>query len=317
MMERKFKVSLSPHVRAEQSTSTIMTDVVIALLPACIMAVYFYGFSVALVLAVGVVSAVAAEYAWNFFTKKPQTISDMSAAVTGLLVAMNATSKTPWWVVMLGSFFAIIVCKQFFGGLGQNFINPAMAARAFMLASWPTRMTAFTVPFTDTLTSATPLMTIYGKTAGELPTLMQMFVGNMAGCIGEVSKVALLLGFVYLLFRKVISWRIPVIFIGTVFVLSAAFAGSGFDVTTGLYAILSGGLIMGAVFMATDYVTSPLTTWGQNLYALLCGVIVFLIRKFGALPEGVTYAILLMNIASPLIDKYIKPKKYGEVAKAK
>ena len=310
-------VSLSPHVRDTKSTFSIMRDVLIALLPACLVSVYYYGPNVLIILAVAIASAVICEYVWCKAFKKDPTISDLSAMVTGLLVGMNVPPTAPWWLVAIGSAFAIIVVKQMFGGLGQNFMNPALAARAFLLASWPVRMTSFVDPATDAVTSATPLATIYGKAQGTLPAIGDMLAGNMPGVIGEVSKAALLLGFAYLLLRQVVELKIPCVYIGTVFILSTLFGADTVSLHTGVYAIASGGLFLGAMFMATDYVTSPLTGWGRIIFAFGCGLITFIIRKFGKYPEGVTYAILLMNVATPLIDRFIKPRKYGEVSKAK
>ncbi len=312
-----FRVSLSPHVRDRRSTASVMRDVVIALVPAMIAGTLLFGWKSLMLCAVGTLSAVLSEWVWCTCMKKQQTIGDWSAAVTGLLLALNLPSTAPWWVAMIGSVFAVIIVKEFFGGLGQNFMNPAMAGRAFLLACWPTRLTSYVLPMSDTVTSATPLMALYGKMSGELPALSQMLLGVLPGSIGEVSKIALLLGFAYLLVRRVIGAHIPLIYLGVVFALSALFGGAAPSLLLGAQSVLTGGVLLGTIFMATDYVTSPLTLRGQCLFALGCGVITFVIRKFGAYPEGVTYAILLMNVATPLIDRYIKPRKYGEVAKAK
>lgn len=311
----KLSVSLSPHVKAKVSTQRIMLDVIIALLPACMASVYYFGWRCALIIAVSVCAAVGAEALWCFLMKKPNTAYDLSAAVTGLLVAMNLPSTAPWWLPLIGSAFAVIIAKQFFGGLGQNFINPAIAARAFLLASWPAQMTGYVAPFADAVSAATPLPAIYGEAAMAVPSVMDMFMGSMPGVLGEVSKAALLAGALYLVIRRVIAPRIPLIYIGTVFVMSALWAGGAPSAVTGLEAILSGGLVLGACFMATDYVTCPLTAWGQALFALGCGIITFVIRKFSAYPDGITYAILFMNVLTPLIDRFIKPRKYGKVAK--
>jgi electron transport complex protein RnfD len=283
-----FRVSLSPHVRARRSTASVMRDVDIALVPAMIAGTLLFGWKSLMLCAVGTFSAVLSEWVWCTCMKKQQTIGDWSAAVTGLLLALNLPSPAPWWVAMIGSIFAIIIVKEFFGGLGQNFMNPAMAGRAFLLACWPTRLTSYVLPMSDTVTSATPLMALYGKMSGELPALSQMLLGVLPGSIGEVSKIALLLGFAYLLVRRVIGAHIPLIYLGVVFALrigGAAVAFAGGAVGT------DRRCAFGAIFMATDYVTSPLTLRGQCLFALGCGVITFVIRKFGAYPEGVTYAI--------------------------
>jgi electron transport complex protein RnfD len=312
------RVSLSPHVRSHDSTSRIMLDVLIALVPSCAVGIWFLGVNAAVLLAVSTLSAVLAEDLWCRATKRPSPVRDLSAAVTGLLVGMNLPATAPWWLAVFGSVFAIIVVKQFFGGLGQNFINPAMAARAFLLASWPSRMTLFTSPgAVDAVSSATPLMVIYGKAEGAMPDIMQMLIGNIPGTIGEVSKAALMLGAAYMILRGTISPRIPLIYILTVFFLSSAFAVNGPSFYDGLYSIAAGGLFLGAIFMATDYTTSPITPGGQTIFALGCGVITFVIRRFGSYPDGVTFALLLMNTVTPLIDRYVRPRKYGEVAKAK
>ena len=313
----QIKVSLSPHVRSHDSTSKIMLDVIIALLPSCIAGVWFFGPSAAVLIVIAVLSAVVAEELWCRGTKQPSTVKDLSAVVTGILVGMNLPSGAPWWLAALGSAFAIIVVKEFFGGLGQNFMNPAMAARAFLLASWPTHMTTYFDPAIDAVSSATPLMVVYGKAEGVLPDIMQMLIGNMPGTIGEVSKAALLLGAAYMILRGTISPRIPMIYIGTVFALSTFFAPNGISAVDGMYSIASGGLFLGAIFMATDYTTTPITKNGRTIFAVGCGLITFAIRRFGSYPGGITFAILLMNIITPFIDRYVKPRKYGEVAKVK
>lgn len=312
-------VSLSPHIRDGRSTQSIMRDVLIALLPACVAGAYYFGPRALMLLALSTASAVLSEWLWCRAFKKESTIADLSAAVTGLLLGMNVPPTAPWWLVVIGSAFAVIVVKQMFGGLGQNFMNPALAARAFLLASWPVRMTTFIDPATDAITSATPLASIYGKAqeAASVPALSELLIGNMPGVIGEVSKAALLVGFAYLLIRQVVEIKVPLTYIGTVFALSALFGSGTVSLETGFYAIASGGLFLGAIFMATDYVTAPLTSGGKYVFAFGCGLITFIIRKFGKYPEGITYAILLMEVASPLIDRYIRPRKYGEVAKAK
>ena len=248
-------------------------------------------------LAVSVVSAVLAELVWQKLAHQTVRINDFSAVVTGLLLGLCITPSAPWWMVMIGAFFAIIVVKQLFGGIGDNFLNPALTARAVLLASWPALMTTPCTPF-DAVTSATPLMT------GEAST-MQLLLGDVPGAIGETCKVAILLGFVYLLVTQTIRWEIPVFTVAAAALLSWAL---GLDPLT---TVLSGGLLFGAVYMATDYVTSPLNRWAQIVYAIGIGVIVVIIRKFGAYPEGVTYAILLMNIAAPLLDRVMPQKIYG------
>lgn len=316
-------VSSSPHIRAKNTTSGIMTDVVIALMPAILAATYYFGIRAVYLTIISVAFSVLFEYLWQKALKKPVTVHDGTAVVTGVLLALNVPVTAPWWMVAVGDLVAIIIIKQFFGGTGHNFMNPAMGARAFLLASWPVAMTHWVKPFTtgfvidaDVISSATPLAHIKSGNIAELPPLLDMFTGNILGCLGEVCVPALLLGFIYLLIKKVITPTIPVAFVGTVFVLSVIFKTEGLDaLRSGLYAICSGGLLLGAIFMATDYATSPITTRGHIIMGIGCGAITFLIRRFGGYPEGVTYAILLMNIATPLIDKFARPKKFGVISK--
>ncbi|MBR6801731.1 MAG: RnfABCDGE type electron transport complex subunit D [Eubacteriaceae bacterium] len=315
MAERQFTVSSSPHIRGNQTTQVIMRDVIIALLPACVMGILQYGIKAILLLAVGVATAVASEYLAQKVMKRPITITDLSAAVTGLLLAMNVPVGCPWWVLAIGCVFAIVIVKQLFGGLGCNFINPALAARLFLVASYPTRMTgsAF-IPAGEvtsaataaTLTSATPLVV-----GAEGTPLLDLFlgIGDIHGCIGEISSAALLIGFAYLLWRKVITYRIPVVYMGTVAVFSLL-AGQNVP-----FQLCAGGLMLGSIFMATDYVTSPSTPLGEIIYAVGCGLMTCIIRFYGGYPEGVSYSICFMNLVTPLLDKYIKAKKYGEVKK--
>lgn len=290
-------LSPAPHVRTKNTTQRLMLNVVISLLPCAAAGIYYFGLRAAIVLAVSVVSAVLAELVWQKLAHQTVRINDFSAVVTGLLLGLCITPSAPWWMVMIGAFFAIIVVKQLFGGIGDNFLNPALTARAVLLASWPALMTTHYTPF-DAVTSATPLMT------GEAST-MQLLLGDVPGAIGETCKVAILLGFVYLLVTQTIRWEIPVFTVAAAALLSWAL---GLDPLT---TVLSGGLLFGAVYMATDYVTSPLNRWAQIVYAIGIGVIVVIIRKFGAYPEGVTYAILLMNIAAPLLDRVMPQKIYG------
>lgn len=308
-------VSSTPHVRSKESTQSVMRDVLIALLPAAAVGVYYFGANAALILVIAVVSAVGFEYLYQKGTKQVVTINDLSAAVTGLLLAMNMPSTAPWWMPIVGSCFAIIIVKQIFGGIGQNFVNPALAARAFLLASYPTAMTNWVTPGVDAVTTATPLAGL--KDGSLIPTnqnMMDAFLGNIGGCIGETCALALIAGGIYLIYRQVISWRIPVVYIGTVFVLTYLLGRS-----TGsfpVYEILTGGVMLGAFFMATDYTTSPMTPVGQIIMALGCGFITTLIRIYGGYPEGVSYSILIMNLCVPLIDRFTKPKVFGEVKKA-
>lgn len=307
------RLSTGPHILARTTTRGIMLDVLIALLPTAAAGIYLFGYRAAWVLAVSVVSAIVAEAAWQRLSRRPMQIGDLSAAVTGLLLGLNLPSTSPLWMAAIGSAFAVILVKQLFGGVGHNFLNPALAARAVLLTSWPARMTTFFVPerliqiggasaaeVGDAVTSATPLAK--GGTA-----LMDLFWGNIPGTVGEVCKAAILVGFLYLLIRRVIGPHIPVLFVGTVALMTWLYGGDP------LSAILTGGVLLGAVFMATDYVTNPMLIAGQCLFAVGCGVIVVIIRQHGNYPEGVTYAILLMNILTPLIDKFMKRRVYGEV----
>lgn len=312
MNENKLTVSSSPHIRSALTTQKIMLYVIIALLPACAVSVYVYGLKALLLMAICVAGAVATEYVLQKLLKKEVTVSDLSAAVTGLLLALNLPVKAPWWMALIGSVVAIALVKQLYGGLGNNFMNPALAARAVLMVSWPALMSgsAF-IPAADTVTSATPLVT---AGTAEAPSLLAMFLGfpKVYGCLGEISAAALLLGGIFLVAKKVISPRIPVIYIATVAVFSLL---AGYGVEGTLYQLCAGGLMLGAVFMATDYVTSPTTPVGQTIFALGCGIITCVIRFYGSYPEGVSFAILLMNVAAPLIEKYTKIKKYGVVKK--
>lgn len=309
------RISTAPHMHNPLTTQRLMQYVFIALLPTAAWGVYAFGFSVLLVLCVSMASAVCAEFIWQKIAKQPVRVGDFSALVTGLILGLNLPATAPWWMVMIGAFFAIIIVKQLFGGLGDNFLNPALAARAVLLASWPVHMTAsacvnptFFQAGVDAVSTATPL----GAPANY--TLMQLFLGQVPGAIGEVSKAAILIGLLFLLVTKVISWRIPVLMTASVFCCTMLIGGATPEAA--LAAVLSGGVLFGAVFMATDYVTSPITPWGQVIYAVGIGLIITLIRQFGSYPEGVTYGILLMNIATPLIDR-IPRKIYGVKKEAK
>ncbi len=295
-------VSLSPHVRSGATTRRIMLDVCLALLPAVIFAVYWFGFGVLLTVLLSVTSAILSEFLMEKALRRPVTIDDGSAAVTGLLLALTLPAGTPWYVPVLGSVFAICIAKQVFGGLGDNFVNPALAGRAFLLASFPAAMTTYPL-VADAVTSATPLSSEF---AGSVDYL-QAFIGRIGGCIGEVSTLALLIGAAYLLIRRVIDWRIPLSYLGTMALLTVIGGGNVLD------SVLLGGTVLGAFFMATDYVTSPVTSWGRVIYGVGIGIINYTIRRWGAYPEGTTYAILLMNIAAPLIERFTRPRKYGEV----
>ena len=322
---KNLKVSSSPHIRNEDSTRQIMLDVVIALLPALAVAVFVFGARSLVMTVVSVLGCVFFEWLYNKLQKKPMTITDGSAVVTGMLLAYTLPVTAPYWVVLIGDFFAIVIVKCLYGGIGQNFINPALGGRAFLMASWPVAMTTwckvqtslplFTTP--EIQSAATPLTFLK---EGNLPnvSLQNAALGMVGGSMGEISALALLIGGVYLLYRRVISWHIPVSFIGTVAVITFLFPKgdmSGFTFMS--YELLCGGLMLGAIFMATDYATSPVTKKGQLIYGVGCGLLTVLIRYFGSYPEGVSYAILLMNACCFLIEKISRPKKYGFVAPVK
>ncbi len=311
-INEKLVVSESPHTRSGSSTSKIMIDVAIALVPAIAAGTVVFGFRALLVVFVCVLAAVASEWGWQKLLKRPSTVADFSAVVTGLLLAMNLPVTIPLWMAAIGSVFAIIVVKQFFGGIGHNFMNPALAARAFLLTSWAQAMTTWQQPFSDAVSSATPLAIMKGGLAEPLPSYLEMFLGNTAGCIGEVSTLAILLGAAYLLLKGIISLRIPATYIITVAVLTFVFGDSnGLFKGDALMHILSGGLMLGAFFMATDYVTTPYTKCGQIIFGFGCGVLTAVIRLFGGYPEGTSYAILIMNVVAPLIDRKCVPKRFG------
>ncbi len=322
---KNLKVSSSPHIRNEDSTRQIMLDVVIALLPALAVAVFVFGARSLVMTVVSVLGCVFFEWLYNKLLKKPLTITDGSAVVTGMLLAYTLPVTAPYWVVLIGDFFAIVIVKCLYGGIGQNFINPALGGRAFLMASWPVAMTTwckvqtslplFTTP--DITSSATPLTFLK---EGKLPTesLQNAALGMVGGSMGEISALALLIGGVYLLYRRVITWHIPVSFLGTVAVITFLFPkGDLSGLTFMSYELVCGGLMLGAIFMATDYATSPVTKKGQLIYGVGCGLLTVLIRYFGSYPEGVSYAILLMNACCFLIEKISRPKKYGFVAPVK
>ncbi len=310
-MDHRFVVSASPHIRSKETVRSVMRDVLIALLPATVFGVITFGVNAAILIVLAIGAAVATEaFIQKYMRKTAITIKDLSAVVTGLLVAMNIPSTAPWWLPIIGSIFAIAIVKQAFGGIGHNFMNPALAARAMLMASWPVEMTTWVSPGADAVASATPLgMIKEGMPVDQLPSVWDAAMGTIGGCIGETSAVLLLLGGLYLIFRGIISWRIPVIYMATVFVFALFF--NGFDFQMGLYQIVTGGLLLGAFFMATDYASSPVSVKGQMFYAFGCGLLTILIRQFGSLPEGVSYSILLMNVATPIIEKYTAPKVFG------
>lgn len=299
-MKDMLNVSSSPHIRHSETVTGIMGDVIIALMPAAVYGCILFGIRAAAVLAVCVLTAVLSEFLWDKALKKPDSVKDLSAVVTGLLLGMNLPPTLPLWQAAIGSVAAIIVVKQMFGGLGHNFANPAIAARIILLVSFPASMTRFTEPVSDAVTSATPL----AGTAGAL-SFKTLFFGMHAGSIGETSAFLLIVGGLYLVIRRVITPVIPVCFIGTVALLSLI---AGENV---MLSVFGGGLILGAVFMATDYTTSPTTPLGKAVFAVGCGIITFVIRKFGSLPEGVSYSILLMNILVPHINRFTLSKPFG------
>lgn len=302
-----FKVSSSPHIRSADTTSSIMLDVIIALTPIGIASIVMFGFKAALLIAVTVASCVLSEYLWCKALKKPSSLNDLSAIVTGLLLAYNLPPTLPLWMAMLGGAIAIIIVKQMFGGIGHNFANPAITARIVLMVSFPAAMTTFTEPFSNAVTSATPLANI-GTPVG----LLRLFIGDHSGSLGETSAMLIILGGIYLVLRKVINPAIPLSFCASAFLMNLIFTG---NFKGSFIAILSGGLLLGAVFMATDYVTSPKTLIGKIIFGIGCGVITILIRQLGNLPEGVSYSILLMNLLTPLIEKIPAKKPFGWEAK--
>jgi electron transport complex protein RnfD len=333
-----FVLSTSPHIRDRESVPSIMRTVALSLIPAFAASVYFFGARAAILCATCVVSCCAAEWLiTKLLLKRPNTLGDFSAVVTAILLAFNLPPSLPWWMAVIGSVVAIGIAKMAFGGLGNNFINPALAGRAFLMAAYPAAMTSWTAPAggtmnglagtVDAIAQATPLAAF--SKAMETGTfqaldfqeaLGNLFIGNVGGCIGETSALALLLGAIVLFYRRIIGFSIPVVYIGIVFVFSWVFNGTGHFFTSDaliipFYQILSGGLMLGALYMATDMVTSPITTKGRIIFAAGCGVLTWSIRKFGGYPEGVSYSILLMNLVAPLIDRYTRPKMYGKVKK--
>ena len=321
----KLIVSSSPHMVTKTDTSKIMGTVLIALLPAFAVGIYQFGFRVVTLTVVFVASCVLFEYLYNKITKKPQTVGDLSAVLTGVLLAFNCPSSLPYEIAIVGSFAAIVVIKQLFGGIGQNLVNPAVTARVFMFIAFATPMTSWPTPrgghatgaVVDATTSATPLGVLshgsFADVYNDGFTKMDLFLGNVGGCIGEVSALAILIGGLFLIWKKVISPIIPVTFIATVFVLGLIWGG--FD--GALFHILAGGLMLGAFFCATDYVTSPTLPLGKVIFGIGCGLFTMLIRIFASYPEGVSFAILLMNILTPYIDKICEKRMYKLPKKAK
>lgn len=309
---KKLQISISPHINSSLTTQKIMLDVVIALIPALVTSVVFFGWRALLVTAFCVGVCVLAQYLFEVLCKRPVEAGDLSAVVTGMLLAFNLPVTIPLWQAAIGSIFAIIVVKELFGGIGHNFANPAITARVVMLLAFSSSMTNWVVPGSaELVTGATPLALIAQDKMGELPSLLDMFLGKIGGSLGETSALALIIGGVYLVIRRVIRWHTPVFFVGTVFVGALLF--SGFDVSFALYQILSGGLMLGAIFMATDYSTTPPTPFGKVVFGIGCGLITLVIRLWGSNPEGVSYAILLMNILAPYISDLTRHKIFGAV----
>ena len=310
-MSEVFNVSTNPHVRSKVTTQSIMRDVLIALAPACIFGVYNFGFDALIRLIIGVVTCVATEAIYQYFMHLKVTVSDLSAAVTGLLIAMNIPSTLNVGYEIVGCIFAIIVVKQLFGGIGQNFMNPALAARCFLLIAFTGPMTNFV---TDTYSGATPLAVLKpGAEPAQATSLLTLFIGKHAGVIGETSVICLLIGAAYLLIKKIISWRIPVTYIATFAVLMFLFApGHQFEAEYLLKELCAGGLVLGAFFMATDYVTSPITPMGKIVFGVILGILTFIFRMFGGSAEGVSYAIIFSNLLVPLIERVTGPKSFGK-----
>ncbi len=305
-MGENYNISSSPHIRSKVTTSNIMLMVIIALLPATAFGVYNFGISALIVVVLTTASAVLTEYLYQKLMHKKVTIGDYSAALTGLLLALNLPAEAPWWMCVLGSVFAILVVKQVFGGLGQNFMNPALGARCFLLISFTGRMTSFTY---DGVTGATPLALLK---AGEQVDVFDMFIGNISGTIGETSVIALLIGAIFLVVMGVIDFRIPVTYIVTFAIFVIIFGGHGLDFNYVAAHLCGGGLMLGAWFMATDYVTSPITKRGQILYGVCLGILTGLFRLFGGSAEGVSYAIIFSNLLVPLMEKVTLPKPFGK-----
>ena len=312
-------VSSSPHRWAGITTTAIMRDVLIALTPAALGAIYLFGWRAGVVICLSIIAALVTEWGCQRLMNKAVTIADGSAVITGLLLAFNLPPTVPFWLPVVGSVFAIAIVKQAFGGLGRNFVNPALAARAFLLAAWPAAMTTWTSPF-DAVTTATPLALLprpvgpAPEATGPLPSYLDLLTGSVGGSLGETSALLLLLGAVYLLWKGIIDWKVPAGFLGTMAVLAWALGGGqGLFSGDPVYHVLSGGAILGAFFMATDYVTIPLTPNGRWIFGIGCGLITMLVRLYGGYPEGVSYSILIMNVAAPLLDRFTVPVPFGGV----
>ncbi len=318
-------VTSPPHLKNSETTSTIMLDVIIALIPATVWGVYVFGWRALAIILASVISAVLFETLYQFFMNVPVTVKDGSAVVTGLLLALCLPVSVPIWIPIIGAFFAIVIVKQLFGGIGKNVVNPAIAARVFLFLAWPEQMSYYTPPHTvlpifesirkaDVVASATPLTSLKNGLYPE-NGIYDILLGNIGGSIGEVSAALILLGGVYLLLRKTIRWHIPVAYIGTVALIALLFPQMDSPFRFVAYEVFGGGLLLGAVFMATDYVTSPVTKWGRIIYGIGCGVITMVIRYFGQYAEGVSFAIMIMNLLVWYLDMYTRPSKFGGVEK--
>ncbi|MBU0628626.1 MAG: RnfABCDGE type electron transport complex subunit D [Nanoarchaeota archaeon] len=298
---KKLTVSTNPHIRDENSVNKIMWNVVLALVPAVIAGVYFFKIKALVVILVSVIAAVLTEIAIQKLRKQKITVKDGSAVLTGLLLALVLSPIVPWWIPFIGSIFAIAIGKQIFGGLGHNIFNPALAGRAFLVISWPAIMTTWLL--VDGTTGATPLGLL--KLGGVNTGYLQLFLGNIGGCVGETSAIALLIGAAFLFYKKIIDWRIPAAYLGTVLIIALIFGKDP------MFHLLAGGLLIGAFFMATDYVTSPITKNGKLIFGFGCGLITMILRLFSGYPEGVMFSILLMNAANPLIERFTRPMPFG------
>ena len=321
-MDKKFYnnliVSSSPHIVTNMDTTKIMSMVILALVPSLLVSTYVFGMRVLVLTAVCIAASMFFEFAWNKLMKKQQTVGDLSAALTGMLIAFNVPSGLPLWIAVLGCFVAIIIVKQLYGGIGRNVVNPAITARIVMFISFATEMTTWPVPNplkADAATGATPLGVL--AEGGQLPDNMMMFLGVIGGSMGEVSAVALLIGGLFLIWKKIISPIIPACFIGTVFVFAAVYyaATGGNALEMAIFHVLAGGVMLGAFFMATDYVTSPILPMGKIIFGVGCGILTMVIRLFGQYPEGVSFAILIMNCLTPLIDDFCQKRMYGGAKK--
>lgn len=322
-MDKKFYnnlvVSSAPHIVSNMDTTKIMSMVILAMVPSLLVSVYVFGPRVLILTAVCIAASMFFEWGWNKLMKKPQTVSDLSSAVTGMLIAFNVPSGLPYWIAILGCFVAIIIVKQLFGGVGKNVVNPAITARIILFISFATEMTTWPVPNplkADAATGATPLGVL--AEGGQLPDNMMMFLGMIGGSMGEVSSIALLIGGLFLIWKKIISPIIPTCFIGTVFVFAAIYyaaTGNGDVLQMAIFHVLAGGVMLGAFFMATDYVTSPLLPMGKVIFGVGCGIITMVIRLWGQYPEGVSFSILIMNCLTPLIDDFCQKRMYGGAKK--